>query len=83
MAGVRVLFFLAAGFAFAPAQLRQPPEAPTGGWFCKAAGMSTYAGTRTVRELWALYARGGVVGGSSAGARTVTSFGKVRSVLGC
>ena len=36
--------------------------------------MSTYAGTRTVREIAAVYARGGVVGGSSAGADVLPSF---------
>lgn len=36
--------------------------------------MSTYAGTRMVRELAAVYARGGVVGGSSAGASVLASF---------
>ncbi len=36
--------------------------------------MSIYAGTRTVRELVAVYARGGVVGGASAGASVLTSF---------
>jgi cyanophycinase len=36
--------------------------------------MSIYAGTRTVRELAAVYARGGVVGGGSAGASVLTSF---------
>src|SRR5262249_61960666 len=34
--------------------------------------MSMYAGTRTVRELAALYARGGGVGGRSAGASVLT-----------
>ena len=36
--------------------------------------INTYAGTRTVRELAAVYARGGVVGGSSAGASVLPSF---------
>ena len=36
--------------------------------------ISTYTGTRTVRELAAFYARGRVVGGSSAGASVLPSF---------
>jgi cyanophycinase len=34
----------------------------------------SYLGTRTLRELWALLARGGVIGGSSAGATIQGSY---------